>query len=246
MTSRLITEAAEHLSTADLPKKITEAIRLGFHSTSEEEWQHQGHHCGGHIPPRSRTHQGTDCVARVVMLLTELCPKKTMLSIDGIGAFDHIKRKSMLEALHNNSALAPFFPLSGRSTARTPRTYGTTTKGCPTRSRRARGRATGRPHAGVVCFASARSSRSRGRFIARRGDAFAFLEDIYILCDPPAFLRSSSRSSNARFAGIQVASWASRALWALDGGPSNSLRNCVLVCGARACTCDKQSAQDAQ
>ena len=56
------------------------------------------------------TRAGTDCVARVVRLLTELDPKKTLLSIDGIGAFDHIKRKSMLEALHNNPALAPLFP----------------------------------------------------------------------------------------------------------------------------------------
>ena len=53
------------------------------------------------------TRVGTDCVARVVRLLTELDPKKTLLSIDGIGAFDHIKWKSMLEALHNNPVLAP-------------------------------------------------------------------------------------------------------------------------------------------
>ena len=43
-------------------------------------------------------------------LLTELDPKKTLLSIDGIGAFDHIKRKSMLEALYSKPALAPLLP----------------------------------------------------------------------------------------------------------------------------------------
>ena len=35
-----------------------------------------------------------------------LDPTKILLSIDGMGAFDHIKRKPMLEALHNNSDLA--------------------------------------------------------------------------------------------------------------------------------------------
>ena len=56
------------------------------------------------------TRAGTDCVARLVKSLMELDPKKTLLSIDGIRAFDHIKRKSMLEALHTNPALAPLIP----------------------------------------------------------------------------------------------------------------------------------------
>ena len=56
------------------------------------------------------TRAGTDCVARVVRSMMELDPTKTLVSIDGIGAFDHIKRKSMLEALHNNGDLAPFLP----------------------------------------------------------------------------------------------------------------------------------------
>ena len=46
------------------------------------------------------TKAGTDCVARVVRALTELDSKTTLLSIDGVGAFDHIKRSAMLFALH--------------------------------------------------------------------------------------------------------------------------------------------------
>ena len=42
----------------------------------------------------------------------ELDPKKTLLSIDGIGALDHIKRKSMLDALYTNPALAPLIPFA--------------------------------------------------------------------------------------------------------------------------------------
>ena len=56
----LITEAAEHLSTADLPKEIADAIGLGtLTALLKEERQHQGHRNGGHIPSRSRTHHGT-------------------------------------------------------------------------------------------------------------------------------------------------------------------------------------------
>ena len=49
------------------------------------------------------TRAGTDFVARVVR-------SEDFGSIDGTGAFDHTKRKSMLEALHNNADLAPFLP----------------------------------------------------------------------------------------------------------------------------------------
>ena len=56
------------------------------------------------------TRSGTDCVARVVKSMMELDPTKTLLSINGIGAFDHIKRKSKLETLHTNSDLAPLLP----------------------------------------------------------------------------------------------------------------------------------------
>ena len=40
----------------------------------------------------------------------ELDPRKTLLSIDGVGAFDHIKRKAMMEALYTNPELAPVLP----------------------------------------------------------------------------------------------------------------------------------------
>ena len=119
----LITEAAEHLSTAFLPKEIADTalqkengsirgILTGTHSFREVA-RTIAQQCAKIFEEACMPNQyalstraGTDCVARVVRLLTELDPKKTLLSIDGIGAFDHIKRKSMLEALHNNPALA--------------------------------------------------------------------------------------------------------------------------------------------
>ena len=52
------------------------------------------------------------------------------------------------------------FRLSGLSTARTPRTCGTTMKGAPRDLAGRRGRARGPLHAGVVCSGSARSPRS--------------------------------------------------------------------------------------
>ena len=45
------------------------------------------------------TRAGTECIAHILQTVTEDNPRTTVLSIDGIGAFDLISRKSMLEAL---------------------------------------------------------------------------------------------------------------------------------------------------
>ena len=45
------------------------------------------------------TKAGTKCVAHVLQVLTEMDPQTTIVSIDGVGAYDSISRKAMLEAL---------------------------------------------------------------------------------------------------------------------------------------------------
>ena len=57
------------------------------------------------------TRSGTECNAHALQLLIEENPRATVLSIDGIGAFDLISRKSMLEALmivEGGPAIMPF------------------------------------------------------------------------------------------------------------------------------------------
>ena len=45
------------------------------------------------------TRAGTECVAQSLQVLTEMDPQTTIVSIDGVGAYDSISRKAMLEAL---------------------------------------------------------------------------------------------------------------------------------------------------
>ena len=57
------------------------------------------------------TRAGTECIAHVLQALTELDPRATIMSIDGVGAFDLISRKTMLEALmemESGSQVLPF------------------------------------------------------------------------------------------------------------------------------------------
>ena len=60
------------------------------------------------------TRAGTECVAHALQELTELDPQATVVSIDGVGAYDSISRKAMLEALFEvtgGSAALPFVRL---------------------------------------------------------------------------------------------------------------------------------------
>ena len=45
------------------------------------------------------TRAGTECIAHVVQALMDADPSATVLSVDGIGAFDLVSRQSMLEGL---------------------------------------------------------------------------------------------------------------------------------------------------
>ena len=45
------------------------------------------------------TRAGTECIAHALQALTDADPSATVLSIDGIGAFDLVSRQSMLEGL---------------------------------------------------------------------------------------------------------------------------------------------------
>ena len=60
------------------------------------------------------TRAGTECVAHALQVLTEMDPQTTIVSIDGVGAYDSISRKAMLEALMampGGSAALPFVRL---------------------------------------------------------------------------------------------------------------------------------------
>jgi len=57
------------------------------------------------------TRAGTDCATHLIRAATDADPECTLVSIDGIGAFDHIQRARMVDkllALPGASALIPY------------------------------------------------------------------------------------------------------------------------------------------
>ena len=58
-----------------------------------------------HFAPHFQPHQyGLSTAA------TEACPRATVLSVDAVGAFDHVSRGSILDALHSRRELQPLLP----------------------------------------------------------------------------------------------------------------------------------------
>ena len=45
---------------------------------------------------------GCECVSHMVQMLTQLNPQQTVVSVDGVGAFDLVSRNAMLQGLGNN------------------------------------------------------------------------------------------------------------------------------------------------
>ena len=51
-----------------------------------------------------------DCVGHAVRTVTDMDPRATVLSIDGIGAYDHVLRSAMLSKLHEAESLRGLIP----------------------------------------------------------------------------------------------------------------------------------------
>ena len=68
------------------------------------------------------TRAGTDCVGHAIRALTDANPLTTILSIDGIGAYDHVYRSGFLQKLLNVPSLQGLLPFV-RATYADPTSY---------------------------------------------------------------------------------------------------------------------------
>ena len=68
------------------------------------------------------TRAGTDCVGHAIRALTDANPLTTILSIDGIGAYDHVYRSAFLKKLLNVPSLQGLLPFV-RATYADPTSY---------------------------------------------------------------------------------------------------------------------------
>ena len=59
-----------------------------------------------------QTRAGTDALAHALQAITDMDEDAVIVSLDGIGAFDHVRRAAFFKKLHEVEALRPLIPLA--------------------------------------------------------------------------------------------------------------------------------------
>lgn len=130
-----------------------------------------------------KTRAGTDAVAHAIRALTDADPNLVVLSLDGIGAYDHIRRAAFLQALHDDPQLANLLPLV-RKLYTTPSTYlWTDDKGEVHEVHQGEGGEQGDPLMPALYSLGQHAALKHAATLLLPGEhLFAFLDDLYLVC----------------------------------------------------------------
>ena len=125
------------------------------------------------------TRAGTDCVGHAVRVATELNPRLTVLSIDGVGAYDHIFRSAMLSKVAevpSLQGLLPFVHTPGRV-----RTSGQTKRASNTRLNNMRVANKATPLMPLLFSLGIHDALSEVQQHLQPGEClFAYLDDVHV------------------------------------------------------------------
>ena len=137
-TSELLADAAQHLARADIQRDVAESLRMArltalakksggvrgiatgevlrrlVARTVAQQFAKQFDAATQPYQFALSTRAGTDCLVLLIRALTDLDPDLVVVSLDGIWAYDHIKRSEMLKKLRrlpNANAALPFVKL---------------------------------------------------------------------------------------------------------------------------------------
>ena len=132
----LLHRAAERLANADVPEQVLQALRLGRMVALRKPngrvralvvgdvfrglvARALAQHFAGAFQEACLPYQfglgtraGTEGLYKLLHTATELDPRATVLSIDAVGAYDHVSRQAMLEGLRSRPALVPLLPFA--------------------------------------------------------------------------------------------------------------------------------------
>ena len=156
------------------------------------------------------TRAGTDCVGHTIRAMTDADPECTVLSIDGIGAYDHILRSAFLTKLHNVPELQGLLPFV-RSIYARPTTYvWEDSEGVKHRIVQAEGGEQGDPLMPLLFSLGIHDSLCAVKEQLRPADElFAYLDDAHV-ASPPNRTRGAYNLLEAELfagAGIRFAHW---------------------------------------
>ena len=130
------------------------------------------------------TRAGTDCVGHMLRAATDADPRLTILSVDGIGAYDHILRSAMLGRLLQMPGARQILPFVRLSYAQ-PSTYGWFDEDGQRRAvSQAEGGEQGDPLMPLLFTIGIQSALEEVARSLEPGEQLCAFLDIYLLCPP--------------------------------------------------------------
>ena len=146
-------------------------------------------------------------MSHMVQMLTQLNPRQTVVSVDGVGAFDLVSRNAMLQGLGNMTGGAQVL-LFVRLFYSDPSTYVWENEfGEPQMIPQGEGGEQGDPLMPLLFSLGQHAALSAVASRLEKGERlFAFLDDLYVLCDPTRVLDVYAilQQELSRHAGIQI------------------------------------------
>ena len=154
------------------------------------------------------TRAGTNCVGHVVRALTDENPMVTVLSIDGVGAYDHVYRSAMMKKLYSVPSLRGLLPFV-RATYADPTQYVWEDEaGVQHRILQAEGGEQGDPLMPLLFSLAIHDPLAEAqRECGPQEHLFAFLDDVYATSDVPDRTRTLYDSLGTKLhaqAGIRL------------------------------------------
>ena len=153
------------------------------------------------------TRAGTDCVGHFVRASTDADPGVTVLTVDGIGAYDHVLRSAMWGRLASMPGARSLFPFVRMSYAQPSSYQWFDDQGAARVVTHAEGGEQGDPLMPLLFSIGIQGALEQVAASLLRGEQLcAFLDDMYLLCDPSRvrFLYDLLAAALARVAGIQL------------------------------------------
>ena len=131
------------------------------------------------------TRAGTDCVGHAIRVVTERQPDMTVLSIDGIGAYDHVYRSSMMSKLLDVPGLQKLVPFVRKAYSQPSRYAWEDREGERHWIWQHEGGEQGDLHMPLLFSLAIHDALVEVRRHLREGELlFAFLDDVYVVSKP--------------------------------------------------------------
>ena len=224
----LLYEMALDVVRVDIPEAVVEAIRLGRMTALQNGGgvrgivvgdilrrlvaktlaQETSHHIEAVTSPFQYAltkRCGCECIAHAAQALTDADPEGTVLSIDGIGAFDLISRAAMLTTLKDAPGCDRALPFVRQFYGRPSSHIWEDDSGTTHEIRQGEGGEQGDPLMRVVCIGHPALVAAQSE-VHPSTKLMAFLDDVHVVTTPPRVADSCAHLDRALWehAGIRI------------------------------------------